>query len=258
MKTFVKLIVSIQVLILCSCGSHPRVYTSGSYGTLKSYKEKPHYSGEKQSAFYLSADYNKGKHTQHTGPTDDTKTITSFSVHRSITDKNYNLYYGVGGSFGKYIFTDEFEDLIIHNESKKFYSVNVTTGVNYTWSTRWIDLRLIGLELGYNYEFGPLQDKLSELNSADNPDLVAVNKRSMVNFNFYSEYVLKFSNNDALSVGVFSGNLLFKDNKYSSYGNARFNGYTVGLRIDKFIISLINQKGYGGIKSTKLGLTYKL
>ena len=258
MKTFVKLLVTAQVLIICSCGTNPRVYTSGSYGTLKSYKEKPHYNGEKQSAFYLSADYNSGKHTQHTGPNDDTKTISSFLVHRSITDKHYNFYYGLGGYFGKYIFTDEFEDLIINDESKKFYGVNLTTGTNYTLSTSWIDLRLLGLELGYNYEFGPLQNKLAELRSANNPGLISINKKSMFSYNFYSEYVLKFSNNDALSFGVFFGDLLFQDNEYSNAINAKFNGFTVSLRIDRFIISAVKQQGNGGIESTKIGFTYKL
>lgn len=258
MKPFIKLFVTAQAFIICACGANPRVYTSGSYGTLKSYKEKPHYNGEKQSAFYFSADYNSGKHTQHTGPNDDTKTIYSFSAHRSITDKRFNYYYGLGGTFGKYIFTDEFEDLIINDESKNFYGVNLTTGANYTLSTKMVDFRFFGLELGYNYEFGPLQKKLAELNDANNSRLISINKKSMFSYNFYSEYVLKFSNNDALSFGVFFGDLLFNEKEYRNFGDARFNGFTVGLRIDKIIISAVRQKGTNGIESTKIGFTYKL
>ncbi|GEM_PF-2543610 len=258
MRTKFKILIIVQLCFVWSCGVQPRIYTSGSYGTIKSYKEKPHYNGKKESAVYVSGDFASGKHTQFTGITDDKKTITSFSAHRSVTNNNYNLYYGLGGSFGKYTFTDAYEDNIVHNDSKNFYSLNVNTGLNYTMSRRIIDYRFIGIELGYNHEFGPYQNKLDELKDLNDSGLIIVNQKSLFSYNFYSEYVFKLSKDNALSVGFYIGDLINNSNYDNKENRGGFNGLTFSLRLNRYIISAVTQRGDGGIKSTKVGLTYKL
>jgi len=53
MKTILKIILITQLFLLSSCGVR-RIYTSGSYGSLKSYTAKKEYSGERSSEIYVS------------------------------------------------------------------------------------------------------------------------------------------------------------------------------------------------------------
>ena len=63
MKTILKIILITQLFLLSSCGVR-RIYTSGSYGSLKSFTAKKEYSGERSSEIYVSGDLSTGKHEQ--------------------------------------------------------------------------------------------------------------------------------------------------------------------------------------------------
>jgi len=79
------------LLLFTSCGVE-RVYTSASYGGLKTYTEKPIYSGKKEVATYVSGSLNLANHPQDNESAD--KVVAgNFSVYRVTTNKNLNFYY---------------------------------------------------------------------------------------------------------------------------------------------------------------------
>lgn len=253
------------VLFLHSCGIK-RVYTTGSYGSLKSYTEKQHFIDKKTTATYVAGDVSFGKHEQEAGNFNDTKTIVAINVHRTATGRFYNYYYGLGGTYGTYNFKEGYDDLIVKDEKRNFYTINMKSGVNYTYTRPKVDWRFIGLELAYLNEFGPYQNKLSELESStsNGVDIIIINPKAMFIFNLYSEYVFKFSNEEAFTVGFYTGDLLNKK-KTENYGDRTsfndktgFRGITLGLRLKKYAINAIFETGEGAIKSSKIGLTYKL
>ncbi len=257
MKTAFKILIILCITVLSSCGSR-RVYTTGSYGSIKSYTEKPHYTNKKVSATYISGDLSFGKHSQDGGDFDDVKTIAAVNIHRSTTGRFYNFYYGLGGTYGTYKFKEGYGDLIADEEKKSFYTVNFKSGINYTYSRPKVDWRFIGVELAYLNEFGSYQDKLSELISSNDNELTIVNQKSMFTYQIYSEYVFKMSDEKAFTFGFYFGDLLnFKETEMYS-GTTGFSGITFGLRLKNYIINAIFESGEGEIKSTKIGLTYKL
>ena len=257
MKNLIKLLVIGHLILLCSCGVD-RIYTSGTYGSIKSYTEKPQFNGKKSSATYISGDISNGKHAQEGNSFKDTKVLVSLNAHKSVTRKNYNLYYGIGATYGNYKFKEGFEDVIATGEKKSFYSINFKTGINYTMSRRIIDYRFIGLELAYNYEFGPYQDKLTQLKSLNNSALVIINKNPLFSYNLYSEYVFKIKDKNNLSIGFYVGDLLSDIEENSENWRATFSGITLSFRHDKYIFSMVTQTGEAEIRSTKFGLTYQL
>jgi hypothetical protein len=256
MKTTLKLLLALLPFI-CSCGSR-RVYTTGSYGSLKSYTEKPHYTNKKESATYISGDISFGKHLQDGGDFDDVKTIAAVNIHRSTTGRFYNFYYGLGGTYGTYKFKEGYENLIADEEKKSFYTINFKSGINYTYTRPKVDWRFIGVELAYLNEFGAYQDKLSELISSNDGELTIANQRSMFTYQIYSEYVFKTKDNGAITFGFYFGDLMnFKDTEMYS-GNTSFSGFTLGFTVEKITLSAIFESGQGDIRSTKIGLTYRL
>ena len=257
MKTNKILLLGAIMFLICSCGSR-RVYTTGSYGSIKSYTEKPHYTDKKKSATYVSGDLSFGKHSQDDGDFDDTKTIASLNVHRSTTGRFYNFYYGLGATYGTYKFKEGYENLVADEEKKSFYTINFKSGINYTYTRPKVDWRFIGLELAYLNEFGPYQDKLSELISSNDRSLIIANQKSMFTYQIYSEYVFKTKDDGALTFGFYFGDLLnFKDTEMYR-GTTEFSGITIGLTINKCTIHAIFESGEGDIRSAKIGLTYKL
>ncbi|MFH4964906.1 hypothetical protein V8G69_07875 [Gaetbulibacter sp. M235] len=257
MKTLVKLLIIALMPILSSCGVK-RVYTTASYESLKSYTEKAHYNNEKSSSFYVAGDINFGKHEQESENFNDKTTLATFSIYQSITDKHYNFYYGLGSGFGTYRFTKGFENLIEDKEKKNFYNLNFKTGINYTMPRRVIDYRFIGLEIAYHNEFGPYQNKLSDLLKSNNSELLIVNDKSLLSFNLYSEYVFKFSEKDAFTIGFYFGDLI-NHKKVEAYDySTGFSGITTSLRLNKYSISFVTESVQGKTRSSKIGLTYKL
>lgn len=256
MKTKFKILIIAQLVLFCSCGVK-RIYTSGSYGSLKSYTAKKEYKDKRSSEIYLSGDISNGKHGQESNSFNDNKILVSLNAHKSITGRNYNLYYGLGATYGNYKFKEGFEDIIATGEKKSFYSINFKTGINYTMSRRVIDYRFIGLELTYNYEFGPYQDKLTQLKSLDNSELLIINKKLLFSYNLYSEYVFKINKDNALTIGFYLGDLLSND-KDTEGRRATFSGLSFGYRFNKYTFSVITQSGEANIRSTKFGVTYQL
>ena len=193
------------------------------------------------------------------------KRIVAINIHRNTTGSFYNYYYGLGGTYGTYNFKEGYSDLIVKNEKSNFYTINIKSGMNYTYTRPKVDWRFIGLEFAYLNEFGPYQDKLSELEStalesttSNDGDLIIVNQKSMVIFNLYSEYVFKISNEEAFTLGFYLGDLLnYKNTGYYS-DSTGFSGITLGLRLKKYSVNAIFESGEGDIRSSKIGLTYKL
>ncbi|WP_242155422.1 hypothetical protein [Aestuariivivens sediminis] len=246
------------IWLLHSCGAH-RVYTSGTYGSLKSYTEKQHYVDKKSTKTYVSGDVSFGKHMQDAGTFDDSKTIASILVHRNTSGRFYNYYYGLGAGFGNYRFNEGYKDIVKRNEKASFYNINFKTGINYALTRPKIDYRFIGLELSYYNEFGNYQKKLEALSKLMDEGLIIVNQKSMFTYTIYSEYVIKFSHEEAMTLGFYVGELFNKKTTQDySYGyDTVFNGLTVGLRLHKYTFHLIYETGENEIRSTKLGLTYQ-
>lgn len=255
MKTIFKLLPIL--LLLISCGP-TRVYTTGSYGSLKSYTEKQHYIDKKTTETYISGDLSFGKHPQEAATFNDKKTIAAMNVHRNTTGRHYNFYYGLGTAFGTYKFTEGYQGLIENGEKSTFFTVNLKSGINYTYTRPKVDWRFIGLELAYLNESGVYQDKLTKLSLVDDDDLYVANQKSMFTYQFYSEYVFKLSNRAAFTFGFYAGDLIYFKDADMYDGTTGFNGFTFGLRLNKYTFSTIFETAQGDIKSTKIGLTYKL
>lgn len=66
------------------------------------------------------------------------------------------------------------------------------------------------------------------------------------------------SNNKAFTFGFYIGDLLnYKDTEMYD-GTTGFGGITFGLRLNKCTLSAIFETAQGDIRSTKIGLIYKL
>lgn len=258
MKAIIKLTLVSLSLIVCSCGTH-RVYTTASYGSIKSYTDKPLYNGTKEHATYVTGDISMGKHEQNDGADFyDAKTLVSGSIYRSTSGKFYNYYYGGGLTYGRYRFTKGFDNLIGNRERQNFYNINLKTGLNFTYNRPKMEYRFIGVEFTYLNEFGPYQDKLDVLDKSGNNGFEIINVKSMFTYNIYSEYVFKKPNSDrGLIIGFYFGDLLNYDARKYGY-KADYSGFSIGLKLNRSTISLITESGNGNINSTKFGFTYQL
>ena len=256
MKIFIKIQTLIALLFFSYCGAN-RIYTIGSYGSLKSYTEKQHYEDKKTTETYLSGDLSIGKQLQEGGLYDDIKTILSINAHQNTTGRFYNYYYGLGASRGTYTFKQSFQDLIQSREKQNFYNIFLKAGGNITYSRPKIDYRFIGLEFGYLYEYGPYQNKLDKLKKADYNTLKVVNQKFLLSYHFYSEYAFKISKEEALTFGFYLGDILnLRDyDKYDKFNNS---GYSFGFRFKDYTAHLMFESGNNGIRSGKFGLTYRL
>lgn len=257
MKQISKLLGIVSMLSLASCGSE-RVYTTASYGSLKSYTEKQHYVDSKTTETYIQGDVSFGKHMQEAGKFDDTKTIASINAHRSTTGKFYNYYYGIGASLGTYKFNKGSGNLIDDGEKQSFYNINLKTGANIAYTRPKIDYRFLGLEFTYNNEFGSYQDKLSELIEANDGSLIIVNQKSLLTYHLYSEYAFKISDEEAITLGFYFGGLLNLKDTNVFNGKTGFSGFNIGLRLQKYTFSILYESGQNEIRSTKFGITYQL
>lgn len=253
-KLSVLLLVFVGVFMLTSCGK--RVYTSGTYGSIKSYTTKPEYRGESKKGTYISTDLSRGEQDV-TNSITDKKTLLSIRAHRSITRKYFNFHYGLGGTFGKYKFGGPITDGV-NIGSKAFYSLNSKTGINFNLPTRKMDWRIIGVEFIYNYEFGPYQDTLEDVkNDTEDPELLIVNKKSIFSYNLTSEAVFKLNNSNALSLGIYVGDILNKTGNLKGE-DANFFGVFMSFKFKKITLSLVNESAQESIRSSKFGLTYQL
>ena len=237
-----------------SCGK--RVYTSGTYGAIKSYTAKPEYRGENKTATYVSLDLARGRQDV-TNDITDKKTLLSVRGHRSMTRKYFNFYYGLGATLGNYRFggpiTTEVDE-----SSKAFYSLNTKSGINLNLPTKKMDWRIVGVELAYNYEFGPYQNTLDEAkNNNEDPALLVFNKKSILSYNVSSEAVFKLKNDRALSLGFYVGDILNKTGNLKGE-NSEFFGVFMTFRIKKFTFSLLSESAKEDIGTSKFGLTYQL
>ena len=260
MKTLFKIATLSALAMFMSCDVQ-RVYTPGSYASVKNYTAKPEYHGEKSSATYISGDISLGKHSQPNGDApefDDKKTIVSVNAHRGITAKYFNAHYGLGASYGNYKFKEGLSDNITAGETKDFYTVNARAGLTFKLSSRKFDYRLIGFELSYHNEFGPYQDKLSELEDiyGDSNVIVVVREESFFTYNLNSEIIYKINEDNALGFGIFFGELLINNDNMRSE-SASFGGTMTSYRFKDYTLSFLTESGHRSISSVKFGITYR-
>lgn len=250
------ILLTVLTLTICSCSK--RVYTSASYGMLKSFTEKPIYKGEKVSATYLSGNISKAliEHSV-TEDIDDTQNQFALNIHKAISFKNFNTYYGLGASYGKYKFSS-LENIIEEGETKDYYNLNLKAGINFTLSTKKIKFRIIGLEFGYHYEFGSYQRKLDQL--ATNDEVYVNNIKSIPSMNLFSEYVFILNTKSHFSIGSYIGDIILnKKRKQNFYPNGNvFIGSTFSYTYDRYTLSLIIEEIFGNKSSYNFGLSYKL
>ncbi|AOR27837.1 hypothetical protein FORMB_07850 [Formosa sp. Hel1_33_131] len=251
---------SLALTVLNSCGAR-RIYTSASYGSLKSYTEKPINNGEKETATYISGSFSNPKHPQHNEDADKV-TAGNFSIYRATTDKRLNYYYGLGGGFGRYQFKSDLTDsdnstrYIDKNDALNFYNINLKTGINFTKTWERFEYSIIGLEFIYVNEFGPYIDKLNDLPEIS--DVVVLGKKSIFAFNLNTEITFRINKNNNIGYGIFFGSVLFLDRQETQNKSASYNGFILKYNYKDFTISLMNEHSAGSINSTQFGLTYKL
>ena len=250
------LIIGVAILSLMSCGSP--IYKSATYGSIKSYTPKQEYRGKDTSAVYVAASISTGAH-KPLEDVKDRKTIISAQLHKSVTRKYFNLHYGLGASYGAYKFGSSFENSIKKNERKTFYSVDAKIGMNINLPTKRVDWRLLGFELGYNYEFGPFQKKLKDIEN--NTSALVANRKSIFSYNINTEVVFKLSNLDAFAFGLFFEDLLDKSDKKNVLHNTNYIGAVFSYKHKRFTFSYLAEDNWS-IKSNatmhKFGLTYQL
>ena len=251
---------SIIVTLLSSCGAR-RIYTSASYGSLKSYTEKPINNGEKETATYISGTFSNPRHPQD-NEDPDKATAGSFSIYRATTDKRLNYYYGLGAGFGTYQFkselanTDNSIKYIDENDALNFYNINLKTGINFTKTWERFEYSIVGLEFIYVNEFGPYIDKLNSLPEIS--EVYVFDKKSIFAFNLNTEITFRINKNNNIGYGIFFGSVLFLDRQETENKSASYNGFILKYNYKDFTISLVKENSAGLINSTQFGLTYKL
>ncbi len=253
-----KVIQLVLVLSICASCGVDRIYTSGSYGALKTYKAKPAYHGENESSTYISAGIKNGKHRQMNPESDDKKTLINLSVHRAFTKEHWNFYYGVDLTYGTYRFNEGYFDVIISDTSSDFYGITGFGGLNFTISRPKIDYRILGFEFSYTHELGPFQDKLSVLRSetASDSNILIFNRRNMPAFNLYSELLFKLNSDNSLGIEFYGGQVFVSDPLLDR--SATFAGYALSYRHRQYTFSFIREYGQADIRSWSMGLSYQL
>jgi len=79
----------------------------------------------------------------------------------------------------------------------------------------------------------------------------------MFTYHLYSEYALKISAEDAFTIGFYFGDIMNLKKEYYD-GSVGYSGFTLGLRLKDYTVHMMFESGENKIKSTKLGLTYRL
>ncbi|MCF6350655.1 MAG: hypothetical protein L3J23_06430 [Flavobacteriaceae bacterium] len=261
MKILLKgLLISTILVLFISC-SAKKVYTSASYGSLKSYTEKPIYNGKKETSTYVSGSLSNLNHPQN-NESDDKVTMGNFSIYRTTTDKRLNYYYGLGGSFGTYQFRSDLTNLdnsvnyFSENDKLNFYNINLKAGVNLTKTWKKFEYSIIGVEFVYVNEFGSYIDKLSDLPQMY--DVAIVDEKSIFAFNLNTEITFRINKDNNIGYGMFLGDLLFLDKEKTRDENGLFYGFILKYNYKNFTISLIKEYSKRSIESTRFGITYKL
>ncbi|PHS61934.1 MAG: hypothetical protein COB12_11290 [Flavobacterium sp.] len=268
MNIFYKIIfLGILSLLVVSCGVN-KVYTSASYGALKTYTEKPIYNGEKETAIYVSGSLRNTKYPQAIGDFEEVndKVIGgNLSVHRAITNKNFNYYYGLGASFGSYEFNSDLingsntlENFINENDKLNYYNINLKAGVNLTKTWKRIEYSIIGLELLYVNEFGPYIDRLNSLAPLVPSSVIIANEESIFAFNLNTEVTFRINKDNNIGVGIFAGSVLFNDKDKIKNETPLFSGGSLKYNYKDFTISVIGENSRIDIVSMRFGITYKI
>ncbi|WP_299246598.1 hypothetical protein [uncultured Aquimarina sp.] len=260
------LLIVVQSITSCSVSRLSKAYTTGSYGSVNSYIAKPLYEGENTSAIYASGAIDIARQQQFRQEEDDRKTVASLDVYKSFSQKWLNFFYGGNAAYGTFTFRGEELDtttglpIIALDEKLDFYNVGLKAGVNFRVSTSKFEFRPIGLKVMYNYEFGPYQDRLEEIDNITFQDYNIYNKKSFFTIITESEAVYKINTNNSVSLGVFLGLNTIRDT------DASITGGMVSYRYKRLLVSYLSQfTGIDtqenqsiGIRSHKIGITYQL
>ncbi|WP_378182913.1 hypothetical protein [Aquimarina sp. SS2-1] len=256
----------IHSLISCSVNRPFKAYTAASNGSVNSYVAKPLYNGENTSEVYVSGTIDIARQEQFRQEEDDRKTVASLDVYKSFSRKWLNLFYGGSAAYGTFTFKGEELDtttglpIVDLDEKLDFYNVGLKAGANFKVSTSKFEFRPIGLKVIYNYEFGPYQDKLEEIEDVTFQDYNVFNKKSFFTIIAESEVVHKINTNNSISLGVFLGLNTIRDTDASIIGGM------ISYRYKRLVISYLIQSTQVdtqenqsiGIRSHKIGITYQL
>jgi len=260
----VALKVIIVLLMFTSC-TPTKIYTNASTGALKSYKAKQEYRGVDTSAVYVSSNLGFGTHINNGELEEDKKVFLEAGIHRSITRRNYNVSYGVSGSYGTYNFkAGPLFDTPVQVENlgkKEFYTIQPFFSYNVNIPTEKFDWRILGVELAYNYEFGSYQDTLEDLKNRNLSGYFIYNQKSILHFNLNSEVLLKLDDVRALSAGAFFGDVINKNDELKGKRTSYF-GVNLAFKYKKWTFNFLRQNSRTNAsasdKSTRFGLTYQL
>lgn len=267
---------SITIFLLSlttSCYSGKSIYTNATMGSTAGYVAKPEYNGENESALYVSGEFGKGNagNNGSLGGNDETgtKAFGTLNVHRAHAHKKFNFYYGLGGQFGTFKFSQknfrlEESGMFISAGKKNFYALQFITGINYLVSRPYADFRILGLDFGYISEFGPYFDTLQQLESKNLESVLAYDevevfqKPSIFYLGLSSEILFKVNEKNSIGINPFAARSFLES---KSGLNPNIYGVTFNYRYSDVTMSFFNELNsqYGvNTYTCKFGLAYRL
>jgi len=271
MKALLKVVyISITSILVTSCGVD-KIYTSASYGSLKTYTEKPIYSGKKEVANYISGSFRNAEYPQRIRSSTNNERINdkatggNFSFHSVVTDKRINFYYGLGASFGNYQFKSDLKNMnpnldnvFNKNDKLEYYNVNLKVGINHKLTLKKMEFSFIGLELIYVNEFGSYIDKLNNIPQQVSSNVVIANEKSIFAFNLNTEITYRINNVNNIGIGAFVGNILLNNKEKIRNEGTSIGGLTFKYNHKNITISVVTENSTRNITSTRVGVAYRI
>lgn len=268
-----KILILAGFVLFTSCGVN-RIYTSASFGNLKTHTAKPIYKDSTVSSNYVSGSLSYGINKHDRDNTNislkpegnekevsytDTKVMGSFAIHRSTSLKYFNYYYGLTANYGSYTFKLPLQDAIVKNEQQSFLVINPKIGFSIKKTSATSETHFIGLEITYHKEFGEYHRKLNEIPTSNS--IIVVNPTSLYGFNVFAEQIYKFNNQQSAGFSVYIGNIIGLNHKKYNIGEyknkTRYGGGILHYRYKKCTFSFIKENTKISLQDTRLGVSYQ-
>lgn len=275
------LIANITLLIFASC--KVRMYTSANYGSIKNHVEKPrHIDGEDVAKNYVSLNANCGEYeddgnifkkntaTEVISPiTYGGKQSLTFDAYRSHTTKNFNFYYGIGYTYGRYNFkspivfikenssTIDTLSLVPKNKIANFHSANAKIGGNVRIGYDDFEIRLIGLEFIYAHEFGDYINILKKI-PTNTRNMYVIKENPLFSYNFYSEWTYNIDATHKATLGVYLGGFTNIDTPENSYIRTSYGGFNLAYTYKKNTFYFVRESANILLSSIKIGFARQL
>lgn len=137
-------------IIFISCGIVTNQYTEGNYVSKSSFSLKPSYRDSTESATYISGAIHgtNGKTGFNTG---ESSTFSLINIHKAITKEHMNFFYRGYLHGGNYKANNQID---LPGGDKTFVGGGVSSEINYNLPSKYIDWRVMGAKLSYQYEGG--------------------------------------------------------------------------------------------------------